>query len=152
MAVRDTATIAASLDAGRSDLEKAISTFMKRNSLYTSLLATIANAEAILDDPDYKEGHDALRQAISDAKAFVGTLSSEQSAETDGLIKAQEAALDKAMNALQIANMTADEKYLFLDWAQQDEAMYVQNLDFENPLTTNSGATLYKENGTFAGH
>lgn len=152
VAVRDTATIAASLDAGRSDLEKAISTFMKRNSLYTSLLATIANAEAILDDPDYKEGHDALRQAISDAKAFVGTLSSEQSAETDGLIKAQEAALDKAMNALQIANMTADEKYLFLDWAQQDEAMYVQNLDFENPLTTNSGATLYKENGTFAGH
>lgn len=150
--VYDTATEALVVTDATKALNDSVNTFKKHNNLYTSLINTIMKAEELLSAPGNTQGRDALDKAIADAKAFVASLSTEPSVETDRALVAWKDALDQAMTEFNMANITADEKYLFLNWAQQDGATYTSSLDMSEQATTTTGYAAYKETATFGGH
>lgn len=148
----DTAADTETLVAAKADLDSAMTHFKDINKAYTALAGDIANAEAQLSDPAYTEGRDALHKAISQAKAFAEGLTTEHSEETDLAIAEQGKALKEAVNGFVVANIHADEKYIWLSWAQKEGASYTPTPDWGNPLTTSSGATMYAETALFAGN
>ncbi len=150
--VYDTATEALVVTDATKALNDSVNTFKKHNNLYTSLINTIMKAEELLSAPGNTQGRDALDKTIADAKAFVASLSTEPSVETDRALVAWKDALDQAMTEFNMANITADEKYLFLNWAQQDGATYTSSLDMSEQATTTTGYAAYKETAIFGGH
>lgn len=147
-----------SLNESRTRLNKEISNYISRNSTLTNFRLAIANAEEILADESYTAAEkQTLQAAIDAAKAFLATLSADNhliEGHTNADISAQTTLLNKTINILLASKLSADEKFEFFTWAQEDNAEYTSVLltGDENAITTSSNATMYAETSPFAGH
>ncbi len=138
-------------------MNETVRTFKKHNNTLMLFREAIVSAEEMVANEKYTTGKEALQAAIATAKAYLATLTAdnhETEGYTDTDIAAQTALLKAAINEMLFANIQGDEKYMFLKWAQQEEAYYVSSLDVteENVITTSGNATVYLETSDFAGN
>ncbi len=151
----DNITVTDSLDDSRSRLNKEITRYIGSNGALTTLRQAIANAKLMLADNSYSESDkQPLRTAIDAAEAYISTLTADNHEEpgyTNDDINAQTALLNTAVNSLLSTQLTADENYEFLSWAQADGAEY-SSLIATDAVMTSSDSELYTETANFAGH
>ena len=151
-AAHSNASNAEDANNAKTALDEAVTAFKKLNTRYTSIINTIAKAEALVGD-ETTAAANALRAAITAVKAYVAALNDEQSVETDQALLAQETTLNQAINAYGMESLTADEKYLFAEWAAADGAAYESSInpDRDDPVTTSSGTEMFVEKAPFGG-
>lgn len=153
--IRDTATVAASLDAGRDSLNTSLNVYYKINKLYRTLYDDIAIAEEKLADNTMPNGRSALAEALDHAKMFIAGLSPDPTDKVadDQATLAEGQALEAALTAFVLANTeTADEAYPFALWYRESTApSYVSQLAAD-AVVTSGNASLYVDNGLFAEH
>lgn len=146
-------------EAERDSINDAIKTFIKHNSLFTTLKKTIDAAQQQLDNNPEAKGRKELADAISVAVAFADGLTPDKGTTHEDSVAVDQATvehtktLEKALAAFTMANtgQDDDEKYEFAVWGPLDNGDY-RSLLAENPIETSSGALLYTELSNIAGN
>lgn len=152
--VYDNSVLLDSINNQTKRMTRAITAFKNANAEYTALTERIDAAEEMLADESNKNGQADLQAAIAAARDFLTTLDPESDMVDAELrvavaesITAQDLLLQAAQNAFMLANSTADEAYLFMEWAKED-INFIPT--FETDPSPNFGS-LYAITTPFAG-
>lgn len=149
--IYNTVTIIDSLNNQTKRMTRANTYFKKLNLEYTTLNGSIAQADEIIaDDVKYKSDKTALIAANNDAKGYVGTLTEESERDSLTLMTYNDKLVVEINKVLSATN-TDDEKYSFLDWANEEGAVYTSLLA-DTLVYTSSNTALKYETAPFGNH